>query len=1628
MENLKKNNALIAKKEGFMRMSVTDVREDLKKYFRNFIPFFAALLLSLPAHAYCGMTWDGKDPYHQPAPTTDYYGSGDVFLDGIIDDKDLTAIQNMAKPTTDADYQPPNYRADVDGDGQVTGADYTIVQQYLNHYRTYLPGWWNYLPTRGEREAWARQMITKIHYKYYIHMYTSPWYECFAFSAQMCDIGVFYRKPDFFGQQMYNVGKTLFNLPIYEVGYSTGGGHSANCILVGDDPLVLSNWMFLDGQSNMDYPILPDWPAYSIGGILTFVDKNSPPTYVNENLLKSRPSLIDQQSDNSVDLWFPHFIPGTQQLLFERQREDMSKIHDIHLGNFPLNIQGAGQPLVNENTISYLMDCYKVPSGNEVHLLWKSKPPLTSGGNDKTPGLFYGRLAAGVLQDITRVSSGTRWPRNARVLSTPSGDIHVFWSDKGNLDQGNASLYWRKKSSTGWDPSEQILTSAWIYGDASDLSSKDDQKDFISAAVDPSGVVILIYMSDDFKLYEKYYDGSVWSSGTVIDQSLAKGGVLFRTSDGTLHVVYLVMPSENPGYKVWYNLVHRKKTSLSSSWSSPELIATYASHDGQQIVPNFPTEVEGQNNSLYIGWENQLYTSVLEGNGPPVDRSIGFNVCQNGVWGSAAEIPKVNTRACSYPTISVDQNNNPIFAWQYTQDETQSIECKRILYVPQSGDLQQTVLAAQQGDVVVVNQDFAPASMTVINSIAHSNGQVVFTKTVDLSSVAAQLANVVIIRETLKSGETVGRVRMFCSRIEDAVNNVRDNETIEVFPGNYTISSPGELNPRDIYVPSGTTVHQPNPFYVVGGGINNTHMIIHSGAVIGFAPTCARGIYLNQTGRIQLESGVTLNPSIQVVGAPKAVGITSPVIGFFASIGGAADASQPGTTILLGAIGTRPPYDGGPFVLNDQSLVGVLGSTRETSTIIRVGNATVLPVSFPNDFGILMQNLQFEVNVPEATFYTNIFHFSSASSTNSEFKNVIMVNTNEAKPKMMRALEVDYTAGTLKITNCLFKNFFIGIDVVKPADQPNAPLIDATIFEGNMAGAHCFDGAGSLSKITNSDFWNNDCDLRIGRDCYSGAANVNPITAASNKFVDPLHVDEAMLDFRLVLPTSPGSPLIDAHTDGYTDIGPFQVNTVCRMSPFINTRVILSTGDTLRVINGELQPHSMGNAVELQKNIGPSLRPTYELILKPNLIKKAFRVDVFPRADVDCPALPPDYKILDMSINKYEFGNFRFADMPRPGDSVGNTFTPDNIHPNAVRNVTATFTGSTVVLRWDKSPEPDVRAYKIYVSKTTPLDVSTAQQISSVPGDTTSYTDSQADGTAFYGIVAYDTTGNQAPMSTVSPLYNFSVHSSGGTTINQDVSIDGGVGSNASVAIGDRSIVNGNITSCSDAFLHDRTCINGNVSANGTVAKYGTPTVTGTITNGAANPPLPIQARTVTPGTQNITVAASTTMTLTPGSYNNFMALTNSKIFLKPGTYNFRTFKTEPDVKIQYDISGSDAIQINVLESFEPRDRTVMDFTSVIWRDPHSVQIYTSQPTAVDIHPYDDVSAIIFAPNAQIHIHPYVMYAGALYGKTVLVDPYAVLKIKKETNLALNRPALDCGHEGNLLPQYAFDGKSNTRW
>lgn len=183
------------------------------------------------------------NPFARPMRTTDYYGSGDANLDGIFDDLDPTCTEEVIAGNRD-----PTDRADVTGDGVVNSEDVTLMREVLSGARDYLPGWWDRLTTREERNEWINKMLAIDPTDN--HPYDPPFFVCRNFSGVLVLNHTGYDGA-FHGEPSKWMTPGRFNLPMCQV-ILANLSHAITAILVGDDPRQLNSWRFIEPQSDSD--------------------------------------------------------------------------------------------------------------------------------------------------------------------------------------------------------------------------------------------------------------------------------------------------------------------------------------------------------------------------------------------------------------------------------------------------------------------------------------------------------------------------------------------------------------------------------------------------------------------------------------------------------------------------------------------------------------------------------------------------------------------------------------------------------------------------------------------------------------------------------------------------------------------------------------------------------------------------------------------------------------------------------------------------------------------------------------------------------------------------------------------------------------------------------------------------------------------------------------------------------------------------------------------------------------------------------------------------------------------------------------------------------------------------------
>lgn len=616
---------------------------------------------------YGGRLWDGNNPFHQPAATTDYYGSGDVDNDGNLTSVDALLAQEMANG-----LRPGSSKGDVDGDGDVDNNDVFLLNGALSG--DMLPGWWNSLANSDERNSWVTKLMEIDQTDK--HPYQRGWFVCLGFAVQTHIHGAFHRGD--LSKTTYDGGQTMFNVPIYYVSVTAPSyGHGINAVLVGDDPLNFDDWRFLEPQTDYDvHPGMWDMPygatvrlclptkISSSGGFSSSGDKVK--FYVDEtgwtlqeyspDLILTRPSPIVEPPDNRPDLWNPRIVLGrSATILFERMRDDMSRMTDIHIADLPLVDPPVATPLILSSQYSRLLDICQGPDGT-THLLWKGKP-------DYIPGVLHGRLdpLAREITDVTRVSSGKREVRMGRMI-VRGDELHVFWLEKksSSIDHYDAGIYWTRWREAGWQVEENLAPYTGHLPDFSDWEKRDFLKYYFDVERLANGDIILVWAepigyTDDTMVRQLRYDGQ-WGTITDIETTNARGIELSMDSSGTLHMVYW-LGSRTAGRG---DLLHRTSNG-GYSWSVPEAVDA----GGNVCCPRMAARGDGE---VYLIWEKKVGNQVV-----PV-----LGKYRNGKWGNTQEFSVRAGADAWYPTVDLLPDGKVVVAWSSRSSDRVTIETEFI--------------------------------------------------------------------------------------------------------------------------------------------------------------------------------------------------------------------------------------------------------------------------------------------------------------------------------------------------------------------------------------------------------------------------------------------------------------------------------------------------------------------------------------------------------------------------------------------------------------------------------------------------------------------------------------------------------------------------------------------------------------------------------------------------------------------------------------------------------------------------------------------------------------------------------------------------------------------------------------
>ncbi len=640
---------------------------------RIFLPVLPIIIACvLPAQSAQYPLWDGKNPFHQPANTTIYYGSGDADGDGHFTAADMQLVTQMAQGVL-----TPNIMADVDADGKVDSADVNLVDGALKG--ALLPGWWNKLTTREQREYWVYRFMDRDFTKD-VNKNGTLFY-CGHTASQCAINGAQYRRD--LKQTPFNGGQ-FFNIPVYTVTLGSRG-HAINGILVGDDPLNIHDWFFIEPLSgtktelyNLGTDIMigayygPNAMYYFNSGCmlrLNLVSDNngnysSSVEYKGYSFLLTRPTIQEGVANNTIDLWNPLIVPDESgRMLFERMRNDLSRTNDIHIAQWPIsmssNVQSQGPSLTGMEFSSRLMDCRKAPDGR-THLLWRTIV------NSKTT-LMHGILSPSgtQLEDVGKVSSLNMiagWNIERARLLFASGKMHVifFCRDKeitGERKDING-LYWSYWNGSIWTERKRV---GYVSGTEYFNIAQDCSFYMFDAAVHSNGKVRVVYTSLDSSLNELTLSSdSVWSSSTQLrPHSQAQGLSMVTSSTGVLHLVY---------WKPDGSLMHAMHNG--SYWTNEQIIDSDGNPKCPRLVPN-------STGGVFLTYQKKV-------NGRDV---AVWNAYSGGKWHGKETFTAREGADAWYPDISVLKDDSVMIAWSSRGTDYATVEAAFRVFRPIPCDL-----------------------------------------------------------------------------------------------------------------------------------------------------------------------------------------------------------------------------------------------------------------------------------------------------------------------------------------------------------------------------------------------------------------------------------------------------------------------------------------------------------------------------------------------------------------------------------------------------------------------------------------------------------------------------------------------------------------------------------------------------------------------------------------------------------------------------------------------------------------------------------------------------------------------------------------------------------------------------
>ena len=230
----------------------------------------------------------------------------------------------------------------------------------------------------------------------------------------------------------------------------------------------------------------------------------------------------------------------------------------------------------------------------------------------------------------------------------------------------------------------------------------------------------------------------------------------------------------------------------------------------------------------------------------------------------------------------------------------------------------------------------------------------------------------------------------------------------------------------------------------------------------------------------------------------------------------------------------------------------------------------------------------------------------------------------------------------------------------------------------------------------------------------------------------------------------------------------------------------------------------------------------------------------------------------------------------------------------------------------------------------------------------------------------------------------FGIFSTEETVIGDRADFSGGsIGSNGNIRVGSDAEVIGSVIAGGNITVYDRSTVFGDATAAGNISLGNSSQVTGTTVQHTTVPAYTINSKSVSTGTQNITVNHNQSLTLDPGSYRDVIVRDRAQLYLSSGVYNFKSLDIGSDGWVKFNISG-DGVEINIQNGFILSDRAKMELVSGAAED---IVIYAGGSNEIRIGSNSKLYGSLTAPNAKVSVFSRAEVHGAIYARRVELQP-----------------------------------------